>query len=189
MTLNVAKLRSDIKAHLDAGGSKASPSSLEAAAKWATIYDTYARQATDVSGDKVAVTNKLGFQAALAFTPAGLPITAALQFQAGFMAYWTGAVFAVGIPPTPAAACPSIPPAPPWAVEVSSLVASVLPGLAPLLVPTFANTANRPTSVVAGELASAFHTATTTMVMVLITGITLPPPPGGLPVVNTCTVF
>jgi len=137
----------------------------------------------------VIVTNRPGFQAALSFSPGSLAPIAAAQFEAAFLAYWTGAVFAVGIPPSPAAACPSIPPAPPWAVEVSSVVVSALPGLAAPLLPTFSNNANRSPPVVANELANAFHVATTTLVMVLITGITLPPPPGGLPVTNLCNIF
>lgn len=190
--LNVATLRAGIERILTSAAAGGGPSTpLEAAVAWAGAYDDYARVATDVSGDLLVTANRPGFQSALRFSPKGsTAASTAAEFQAGFVAYWTGAVFAVGIPPaTPTVPCPSIPPAPPWAVEVSSVVLSVAPGLAGLLTPIFSNTSNRPPSAVAAELASAFHTATTTNVLVLITGVTTPPPPGGLPVTNTCTVF
>lgn len=192
MALNVAVLKAGIERILVAAGKGAGPATpLEAAAAWAGAYDDYARAAMDVSGDALVTANRPGFQSALRFpAKSGTSASAAAEFQSAFIAYWTGAVFAVGIPPaTPTVPCPSVPPAPPWAVEVSSVVLSVAPGLAGLLTPIFSNTSNRPPSAVAAELASAFHSATTTNVLVLITGITTPPPPGGLPVTNTCTIF
>jgi len=159
--------------------------------QWANAYDTYAKLATDVSGDVVTSVNKPGFQSALIFSEkSGTPAQAAAEFEAAFIAYWTGATFAVGAVPLPSAPCPSIPPAPLWATEATSVVLSVAPGLANRLLPIFTNNSpNQSVSRVTKQIADAFHAATTTDVLVLITGLTLPPPPPGLPVTNTCTVF
>jgi len=190
MALNQASLQSAIFDLLDDPDAQGTPQ--KAAAAWAGVYDDYARNAADVSQDRVSVTNRLGFQSSLLFNKTtGTPATAALEFQLAFTAYWTGAVFAVGIPPLPGVGCPSIPPAPPWATEFSSIVTAVLPGLAAQLTPIFLDTANQDLQSRAAQFAAAFHAATTTNVLVTITGITIPPPPApvGLPVVNICTVL
>lgn len=188
MALNQAGLQSAILSLLKDPTAQDTPR--KAASAWTKVYDDYARSATDVSGDRVAITNRSGFQSALIFDKTtGKAAAAALEFQAAFTAYWTGGVFAVGAPPILGVGCPSVPPSPPWAVEATSLVTAVLPGLAGQLTPIFADNANSDLRSRAAQFATAFHTATTTNVIVTITGVTTPPPPAGLPVVNICTVF
>lgn len=167
-------------------------SSAEAASKWTEAYDSYARDAEDVSRDRVAVVNRPGFQAALQFDSAAgqAPLMAQL-FDTAFVSYWTGAIFAVGIPPTPAALCPSIGGTGIFATEITSTVILAAPGvLQGLLLPIFTAVTKASTAAQqAQQIATAFHTATTTAVTVLITGISTPPPPSGAPITNTCTVF
>lgn len=186
--LNVAQLRQAILIIISTPASKTTPA--QAAADWASAYDAYARGATDVSGDKVLSVNRAGFQSALRFkNQGGTAAGAASEFERGFISYWTGAQFAVAIPVPPVTPCPSVPPSPPWLREFTSVVVAATPGLAGLLTPIFQDNASQDLPGRAGRLANAFHTATTTNVRVMITGITTPPPPGGLPVTNLCTIF
>lgn len=167
--------------------------SFQAAMAWTDAYDSYARDAMDASNDRVVVTNRPGFQAALQFnSQSGVAPTMAQMFDTAFVAYWTGAVFAIGIPPTPAAPCPSIGGNTIFGVEITSLVVAAIPGiLMNLLLPVFSGVTKASTAQQqAQQVASAFHAATTSAVTVLITGLdTTPPPAGPLPIVNTCTVF
>jgi len=168
-----------------------------ACSNWGDAYDLYAGAATDVSGDAVVVKNKALFistlQAQLPSDPStGTAVAASNAFDAAFIAYWTGASFAIGIPPTPAAVCPSVGGNTIFGVEATSLVSVVTPSvLANLLLPIFTDVSTASTAQdKAQQIASAFHTATTTAVIVLITGLdTTPPPAGPLPITNTCTIF
>lgn len=185
--LNVGQLQQAILTIISTPASKTTPA--QAAADWASAYDAYGRGASDVSGDPVVSVNRAGFQSALRFANSGSAAQAASEFERGFISYWTGAVFAVAIPVPPVTPCPSIPASPPWLREITSVVVSATPGLAGLLTPIFSDNQSQDLPGRAGRLANAFHTATTTNVRVLITGITTPPPPGGLPVTNLCTIF
>lgn len=162
---------------------------------WGNAYDLYASAATDVSTDIVAIKNKALFISTLkAQIPSdpttGTAAAAANAFDAAFVAYWTGASFVVGVPPTPAAVCPSVGGNTIFGVEATSLVSVVTPSvLANLLLPIFSDVATTGTAQTkAQQIAAAFHTATTTAVTVVITGTdtTVPVP---LAVTNTCTIF
>lgn len=187
MALNLATLQQSILDLLsDPAGPKTPP---QARAAWADAYDSYAKAATDVSFDRLATSNRLGFQSALIFDKnSSTHVTAALEFERAFIAYWTGATFATAKPPLPTTPCPSVPPAPPWAKEISSIVIAATPGLAVLLTPVFADNTSPDLNTRAAQLASAFHTATLTNVLVLISGTTVPSP-SPLAVVNTCTIL
>lgn len=167
--------------------------SLDVATAWGDAYDEYARDATDASMDRVAAANKPGFVSAMAsFTNQGTPPTMAQILDTAFVAYWTGGVFAVGVPPTPAAACPSIGGNTIFGVELTSTVIAAAPGvLQANLLPIFSNvTKEQSIRDQAQKIADAFHAATTSAVTVLIAGLdTTPPPAGPLPIMNTCTIF
>lgn len=168
---------------------------VDAALEWTDAYDRYARDAEDASRERVAVVNRPGFQSILATgfnAQTGTANTMAQLFDNAFVAYWTGGVFTFGIPPTPAAPCPSIGATPTWSAEFSSNVIAVAPGvLRSLLLPIFLGVSESTTvREQARRIATAFHSATTSAVTVLITGLDTTPPPGGpLPITNTCTIF
>lgn len=164
----------------------------QAKQSWTDAYDSYASAATDVSGDLVASKNPSAFRSALNWNNrTGTAAQAALEWEQAFIAYWTGGVFSTGVPPSPAAACPSVPPTPIWQTEITSTVVSATPGLASLLTPILSDNTDHDLNRRAQRMADAFHTATTTNVIVLISGVTIPIPPApvGVPVTNTCTVF
>lgn len=164
----------------------------DAATNFGNAYQTYAATAQDASGDLVVTTNLPLFISTLAGAlppdpAAGTPSVAAQAFGAAFTAYWTGGIFAIGIPPPTGIGGNGI-----FSVELTSLVTVVNSAAlsTPLEViftvpPTEAQTADAQ----ADSIATAFHTATTTGVTVLITGLdTTPPPPAGagpLPIINT----
>jgi hypothetical protein len=157
----------------------------------ANAYQAYAATAWDASNDLVATVNIAGFKAALAALVPGSTIAQAAQaFDNAFVAYWTGAVFAIGIVPTPASPCPSVGGTTLWSIEISSVVSVVTPNiLKNLLLAEFA-VLSADANAKATAIANAFHSATTTAVTVLITGLdTTPPPAGPLPITNTCTIF
>lgn len=157
---------------------------------WARAYDTYARTAQDVSGDAVLSTNPTGFRAALSFAGSRSAMEIAQQFDTAFIAYWTGAVFSVGIPPPPVpAGCPNVGGNTIFATEVSSVVVSVAPGIMRAQLLSQLPVIQGEMEVRARAIAQAMHVATTSAVLVLITGTdTTPPPTGPLPVTNTCTI-
>lgn len=193
MTLNVATLVTELRKFSDQSysGFVGFPTSkAEAKAKWATAYDTYASTAVDVSLDLVATKNKPGFQSALVFGESNTPAQAASEFDSAFVAYWTGAIFAIGIPPTPAASCASIGGNSIFGIEVTSIVSVITPNvLNNLLLPVFTNNTGNSALPQLQSIANAFHTATTTAVFVLITGTdTTPTPSGPLLITNTCTI-
>lgn len=178
------------------------------ATNWANAYDTYARNAEDISGDVLVTANKPGFIAALA---AGLatsvtPASAAAAYEAAFVIYWTAATFSIGIPPVvdPESPCPNVGGNLIFGVEISSIAAPI-PAVLGTLLTTIWNTpppvGTSPdldpnpdiytlnNDYIADKLAQAFHTATTTAVIVTISGTdTTPPTAGPLPIVNICTV-
>jgi len=169
------------------------PANLGAAASnWGNAYNTYASTAVDVSGDSLVSANAASFVSALqsGLESSSDATAAANAFDAAFVAYWTGAVFSIGFSPTPASACPSVGGTGLWSSEISSVVSAVTAStLTNLLVTEFAILGGSAASK-ADSLATAFHSATTTAVFVLITGLdTTPTPAGPLPITNTCTIF
>jgi hypothetical protein len=198
MTLVVGTLENELLKLFDVNNVNFSGYPATAAAacsNWGNAYDVYAKAATDVSTDSVVLANKALFVSTLlAQMPAdpttGTPIAAANAFDAAFAAYWTAATFAIGVPPTSAAVCPSIGGTAIFALEATSIVSVVTPAvLANLLLPIFSDVTTTGTAQIkAQQIAAAFHTATMTAVMVVITGTdtTLPVP---LPITNTCTIF
>jgi len=174
----------------------------DAATNFANAYDTYALDAVDYSGDAVAVVNKAGFESTLAASlppgnPGGTPLAASAAFDNAFISYWTGATFAIGIIPPPAGICPNVGGNSIFSVELSSVVSAITPSILGNLLSTVWNslppTGSKETedpSIAASAIASALHTATTTAISVLISGLdTTPIPAGPLPITNTCTVF
>lgn len=165
-----------------------------AASNFASAYDVYASQATDASGESVLTVNKPGFSSALTAklnSPEGSADLASGAFDDAFVAYWTGATFVVGIPPPPVPTppiCPNVGGTGIFSIEASSVVSAVGVGtLKSLLFPIF-TTFTEDGSARADDIAEALHTATTTAVTVLITGVdTTAPTP--VPITNTCTVF
>jgi hypothetical protein len=159
---------------------------------WTNAYHSYASDAEDISGDGVLTVNKTAFLSILDFGREKTPSEAAHNFDQAFVAYWTGAIFSVGILiVTPPLECPNAGGNGVWSSETTSVVDSVAPNvLAPLLVPIFSGLNEGDTAVSkASQFARAFHTATTTAVSVLITGLdTTPGPTGPLSISNTCTI-
>lgn len=185
--LSLLSLTSRLEALFSAPGSVFAVGDAER--KWTDIYDGYAKGAVDVSGDRVVAANTPGFKGSLRFASAKEAGQLAQSFDRAFVAYWTGATFAVGTPPTPAARCPSVGGNGIFGIEVSSVVVAVASGvLAGNLQPIFRSIKPGQTSPEqARKVASAFHRATVTAVTVLIAGTdtTVPTP---LPVVSRCTV-
>jgi len=157
---------------------------------WASAYHSYASDVTDVSGDRATNLSRAKFQRILRFRSSGQARNFARQLDQAFVTYWTGTVFAVGIPPSPAAQCPSAGGSGIFSSEISAVVVSVAPQvLSRLLIPALAATTASNDEAVS-KIAQAFHTATTTAVRVLITGLdTTPSPAGPLPITNLCTLF
>ena len=161
----------------------------QAAINWATAYNTYATAAVDLSSDVLISANFPGFISQLnnGLIPVGTIATAAAAFEAAFVAYWTGAVFAVGIPPVPIGPCPNIGGTLVFGLEITSVVSAIMPNvLNGLLLGEFGILSADATAK-ATSLAAAFHTATTTAVFVTIAGTdtTVPTP---LPITNTCNI-
>lgn len=169
-------------------------SAQDAQNKWTSAYTRYASTATDVSTDMVASVNPTGFKSALAFNrsrDAKSISDFCSQMDMAFVNFWTGATFAIGIPPSPAAACASVGGNGIFGLEISSTVISVLPGvMAGKLLPILSElgSSESPASK-ADKIAKAMHDATTSAVLVLITGTdTTPSPAGPLPITNTCRI-
>ena len=165
----------------------------QAEARWARIYDEYASNAEDISTDRVATKNSIGFRRALNFQNNLTTARFARQIEQGFLSYWTGATFAVGIPPAGTGVpCPNVGGNSIFGIEASSVVITTTPNvmfsnLFPVLR-SFTRTTSAQQK--AREIAQAMHTATTTAIFVLISGTDTTPGPGGpLPITNTCTIF
>jgi len=191
MALDKSKLETELikmldEAHDDFIGFPADAA--EAAANWAAAYDTYAADVEDVSGDGIASANAAGFESALVFADTNTPALAELEFDAAFVAYWTGATFSVGTPPSSGVGGNGT-----WGVEQTSAVVACPPGaLKAEITSILASNAKESAASKAGKLATAFHNATTGgAIVVLIAGLdTTPPASGGpLPITNTDTVY
>lgn len=162
------------------------PSTKEQVAEnWADAYDAYCLSAQDVSTDVVEIVNRAGFKSALiASLPegAGTAALAAAAFETAFVAYWIGAIFKVGIPPETGIGGNGF-----FGLEISSVVTAITPNILYdlLLVEFSKKTFETDMDSKADTLATLFHTATTTAVIVTISGTdTTPTPTGPLPIVN-----
>lgn len=158
-------------------------------ANWTDAFDAYALNAVDVSGDPVVTVNKAGFQAALAplFNPDSTSTAAANAFASAWSAYWTGATFAILIPPPSGVGGNGI-----FGVEISSAVTVVVPANLSSDLKTIFDTidTDQDPDTKAQQIADAFHAATTNDITVLISGLdTTPPPTGPLPITNTDKVY
>lgn len=166
MTLAAATLEAELLKLFDANDPSFAgyPAAVVAGTNnWANAYDTYCKTAMDATGDLLVTANKAGFASALAAQiptdpTLGSYTNAANAFDAAFIAYWTGAVFAF-VPP-----------------EASALVTLIAPSvLANLLLPIFSDVTSAGTAQLkAQQLAAAFHMATTTAVTVTISFIVGP---------------
>ena len=188
MALNQAKLAGAI---LDIFANKGGVSSVELfEERWASAYDSYARDARDISSEGPLTVNSIGFRRALNFRASSHASIISAQFEQAFQTYWTGALFQFGVPPPPVPpGCPNIGGNTIFGVELSSLVTLVTPGVMfGQIYPEFL-TASRSDTIEAraSAIAAAMHRATTTAVLVLITGVdtTVPTP---LPITNICGI-
>lgn len=195
MALDVNKLKNELLKLLDPNNAHFvgyPTNATDFANNWANAYDTYAKDAQDVSGDVLITAFKTAMATKLMAlnVPAGLIATAASTFDQALGAYWASAIFAVGIVPTPASACASVGGSGTWSTETSSVGTGFTTGiLETALLSLLAIPSNDPL-VKATALANAFHAATTTAVKVTITGVdTTAPPTGPLPITNVCGVF
>lgn len=179
------------------------PTAASAASAWVSAFAAYAQTAQDVSGDPLIAGNLAAFQAQLTslFTQdtawlAGhpnqakgnvSPSDAAQGLAKAFASFWTGATFAVAIPVAPgtpgtAGAGTQI-----FMQEASSVVTVVSPAALALQLTQAFSTPTGSAYDALGRIADALHTACTSDVTVLFTGIdTTPITP--LPVTNTNTV-
>lgn len=189
MALSQAKLAGAI---LDIFANKAGVSSVELfEERWASAYDSYARDAQDISGEAPITVSAVGFRRALNFRVCRHASQISAQFEQAFQTYWTGGVFQFGIPPPPVPpGCPNVGGNTIFGVELSSLVTLVTPGVMFSQVYPEFSTAFRGDTIQAraSAIAAAMHRATTTAVFVLISGTdtTVPTP---LPITNACTIF
>lgn len=173
------------------------PATREAAiSNWTNAYDAYAISANDASGDSLLSANKALFEAALLSGMPSDPITgdvttAATAFESAFTAYWLNATFNITalIPGVAAGTCANVGGTMLFSSELTSIVTSVIPNiLKPALIAELAIPSNDGAAK-AASLADILHTATTTAVVVTISGLdTTPPPSGPLPITNICTI-
>lgn len=156
---------------------------------WTNAFDAYALNAVDVSGDIITTVNKAGFQSALAplFNPNSTSTAAANAFATAWAAYWTGAIFAVGIPPPSGVGGNGI-----FGIEISSVVTVIVSANLSVELKTIFDKVDtdQDPDIKAQQIADALHAATTNDITVLITGTdTTPPPTGPLPITNTDKVY
>lgn len=189
MSLNQSLLETKLRELIDPdyGGFLGFPPDVDAAGNaWADAYDTYAAGAIDVSGDPVVTVNKASFASIFKAgfsSPSGSASGAAQTFEDAFVGFWTGGVFAVGVPPPGVAPCPNSPPTP-MVTEASSVVSMITTGvLKGLLETEFASLGDNGAAK-AAALANWFHAATTSAVLVLISGVDAI----GNPVTNLCPI-
>lgn len=186
MTLQVGKLDQELGRVFSSPGSVASTTIAEQ--RWATAYHAYCLDAEDVSSDPPINLASLKFRSLLNFRGSFTAAQFAAQLEAAFVAYWTGTLFSILVPPLVTSACPSIGGTGLWSVEVTSVVVPVVPQAMYTAVFPILNTPSISWQAKSTQLAHAMHRVTTSAVTVLISGLdtTLPTP---LPITNTCTVF
>ncbi|KKM13406.1 hypothetical protein LCGC14_1716510, partial [marine sediment metagenome] len=141
-------------------------------------------QATDLSTDTVATTNKAGFESAITFTTTTAAALAA-ELGAAWAAFWTAATFNIGAlivgTGVPCANIPLVV----FATEATSVVTVVnsVPVIAALT--TEFGILSTDGAQKASDIAQIFHDATVADISVLISGADAVPNP----VTNLCTVF
>lgn len=174
----------------DGGGFLGFPATVNIAVdNFADAYDTYAVQAQDIAGNTLVSGNKAGFTLALLTGLAGsITADAAAQaFDDAFVAYWTGAVFTVlpGLLPPSGVGGNGI-----FGLVLTSAVTLVTTGnLKAQLLPEF-NILSTDGVTKAASLATIFHAAAASSIIVTISGSdTTAPPAGPLPIINTNTVY
>lgn len=161
-----------------------------AAKAFTTAYVNYAKAATDVADNALVTSNQPEFCAQLSAcfaTSNGTAAQAAAAFAAAFTAFWTGATFTSPGLPAPGL---SVGGTGIMVTQISSAVAFVNPGYLQGRLFTLFSTADANTPERLAAFASCLHTATTTGVSVLISGLDATPPPvGPLPTINRGFVF
>lgn len=179
MALDKSKLTNELTTWLENQGDylddETSTGIEKSADAFANAYETYALDAVDVSGDSPDVVNKSGLASAIkAITVPGTAATAALQYETGIVAFWTGATFKLLTPPAGTIA-----------PEVSAIVTTPpVPGpLAIALTAVFSDISGKDHATKASEIADALDTATKTVV-VTCTGTNAAPPPPTIPVLG-----
>jgi hypothetical protein len=163
----------------------------QAAHNIAEAYKTYAIDAFDVSLDTLVSYNQPGFEnSLLTLNNNSTYLDAATAFDLAFTTFWTGAIFSIGLLTVGTPACINIGGTGIFATEISSTVISIIPDiLKNLLLPEFSAVDKNDMIDKTLKIAQCFHTATTSAVVVLITGLDTTPGPGGpLPITNTCTI-
>jgi hypothetical protein len=196
MALDVNKLKTELLKLIDPNDAHFvghPTNATDFATNWSNAYDTYAKDAQDVSTDPViaAPTHKAAMKARLLTlnVPVGVIATAASTFDQAFADYWTGATFAILVAPTPAAACASVGGTGLWSAEASSVVSAVTAHVLEASMLSLLAIPSDDPQVKATALANAFHAATTSAVKVTITGTdTTAPPTGPLTITNTCGI-
>jgi len=196
MTLSKAVLKAELLKIIDSAnpnfvGWPADPAT--ATSNFATAYNTYAIQATDISGDMLVTANLPGFITAITSAmpppvPGGTLANYATTMGLALTAYWTGAIFAILIPPPPGI------PVPPnngiFSIEATSLVTIVNAAILQNAILAQLNQQFDSADDAADAVADVWHTATTTAITVVIAGLdSTPPPIGPWPIINTNLVF
>lgn len=159
----------------------------QAAGRLTRAYDTYASQAVDLGGNKLAAGNTAAMQAALTVTFAssiGTVASAAQAFGAAHMAYWAGAVFTPGAPPPPGT--PGIVGGNGIFSVVASSTVTVAPGAALTagLLAIFAAPSTRAADR-SQELAELWARVTKTVTVTMVGIDATPSPAGPLPITAT----
>lgn len=163
-------------------------STAQAEQRLAEIYDAYAQQAEDVSGDGSTSLSRSDFETRLNFQRSRSADDFCRQVDAAFVAYWTDTTFATNLLPPVDPPCPNVGGTGEFSSETTSQVVEVTANmmhdkLLPLL--TRASTSAR---IRAQEMAAVMHEVTTSAVTVLITGEdTGSPTPSSI--TNECGVF
>jgi hypothetical protein len=191
MALNQSTLETKIRELIDpdySGFIDHPNTKLEGVNNWATAYDIYALDAQDLSGDVLLTANKAGFVSALLDNMPdpvyGTSIAAATAFELAFVAYWTGATFAILHNPLPTLPCPNIGGTGTFSTETTSIVSSVIPDVLKNLLLVELSEVSSDGAAKAASLAAVFHVATISAVKVTITGADAE----GTPITNTCTI-
>lgn len=203
MALNVNKLKSELLKLIDPNDPNFvghPTNATDFATNWSNAYDTYAKDAQDVSSDPMIYSpaHKSAMAARLLTlnVPGGVIATAASTFDQAFADYWLGltppasaATFLTKVPPTSSVGCPNSGGTGIFSAEASSLVATVTANVLQASMLSLLAIPSDDPNVKATALANAFHVATTTAVKVTITGTdTTGPPTGPQTITNTCGI-
>ena len=162
----------------------------QAETKLARVYHAYAQGAEDVSGEHPINLSADKFEQPLRFRSSRSARQFARQLDNAFVAYWTGVVFPIFVPPPAFPPCPNVGGSGEFSSEIVSLVTAVTPNAMYRAVLPILNTARATADSAARKLANAMDQVTRSAVTVLIVGWdTTAPPTGPFLITNTCTVF